>query len=224
MHECMRSTTRFSVCFQTIGLLSSGLILLPLGRADTIPTLMPTAVSYSGTSFAFDSFSVSGSSFSFDGLSAGPISIPFFAEGQAIGLISIGFPAGFFQPPDYAPFGQITIGNETLTAVFSGSGEISTLTNDVIWPSGPNPSATVPALVQGTFSSCVSSSAPMCDPNFANPIANISIDLLGDIRFSLDSTSVLMTASFTSTPVPEPSGFLLAFIGFGIAAASVFRR
>ena len=148
--------------------------------ADTIPTLTATRASYSGMSFAFDGFSASGFSFNFDGGTVGPISIPFFGPGQPIGVVSIGFSGGFPQPPYCAPTGQIAIGRTTYDAVFSGSGSVSTLPNTVIWPSSPDPSVSVPAVMHGEFSACISSTLPVCDMSFPIPFAKIPIDLPGN--------------------------------------------
>lgn len=206
------------VTYVTVAL---ALAVAPCAYADTIPTLTATSASYSGMSFAFDGFSASGPSFNFDGGTVGPISIPFFGSGQPIGVVSIGFPEGFAQPPYYIPTGQIAVGSTTYDAVFSGSGNVSTLPNTVIWPSSPDPSVSVPAVMHGEFSACISSTLPVCDMSFPIPFAKISIDLRGELVFSPESSGVLMSATFTSTPVPEPAAIKLILLCCCIAVGTL---
>jgi hypothetical protein len=202
--------------------LACSLALSTPALGDSVIITTATSASYSGQSFSFDDFSLSGPSFSLSGGTVGPIQIPFFSPGDSIGTLSIGFPAGFEQPPYSTAIGQITDGNKTFNAVFDGSGKVSAFANGAIWPSGPHPSVTIPAVMTGMFSGCISSSLPKCDSNFPNSIVDISVNLPGKLTLSLDPTTVLMEATFDSTPVPEPSAKLLVSLAGGLVIVRMF--
>jgi hypothetical protein len=230
-------------------------------RADPIPTLTANSASAGigeaegceanlGCQFVFsasgDSFSLSGSGFSGsdyrNSVPLFPIFVPTFFGiqatpgsqfGQAAGQVIL---AGQTYSVQYsgtatvnAPTVLITpIGGVTASTFTVSSGDI---TAPPITPSSPSTMIVLPATITGSFSACLTPMFGLYCSSSSPAVADISVDLTGELTYNIDVFYIgttpdffNTTESFISTPVPEPSSMFLLTLAAVTVAISCWRK
>jgi len=115
---------------------------------------------------------------------------------------------------------QATILNpplDTLIQITYGSTHVTT---------SPTATLVLPAILQGSFAACTTTGLPppSCDSSSPNFVADISIDLPGELTWSVNVNPIdgVVTLNDSFTSAPEPASLLL--LAVGVALASAIRR
>ena len=201
--------------------LAAAAIAVP--AAANAATLTATNFTYDLTNFGTRStLSASGSGFNFTTTRA--VLIGNLVENYGAPLFIPVLPDDNANPPS----GQVTIGGTTYTVLFNRTSAAISIVPSVVLTAGEPSTLFVPAVAQLQYTACVEfGRLPICDPNFTNPIADITINLPGVLKVDSTENTVMrnyaiLDASFVAVTVPEPGSGALWI--FGLSAFALETR
>ena len=209
--------------FRRMRLVAIVLVWAPLfATADPVLYSANNAALSSGA--RSDSISISGPLFNFAGTTSGTgFGFQPFQVGQLISGPPIGLSFDNRIIPSSPASGQITLNDRLQIGLFQGTAFAMSL----------GPAQPVPNGGTLSFAAQINGSFNVSVPGFDSPAAVISIDLPGTLTMAFSpmnlggppgSQVLLDSVSFTSSPVPEPSGLRLALAALvTVAGMSALR-